>query len=340
MKAFKYLFFLLLILTIGFCTYIAVQPNSFEVKRTHTVNAPASVIYNNVIDFKNWETWSSWTESDPDFKISFSEQTKGVNGSYFWENKGGVGTMTTIEAKPYESIKQSMEMTDFPSSDVNWNFKTNDDGSTNVTWSISGHDLSFGFKISSALNGGMEKQIGPYFERSLEKLDSIVVTNMKKYSIEINGFTEHSGGYYIYNTASCKINNLKENINRLLPLIKNYASKNNIPISGFPFIYYHKYDEENNAVMFSCCLPTNSRVITTQDDILTGKLDPFKTLKTTLIGNHTNLLEAWEMSMKYIENSNYEVDDNGPMLETFVTDTSITPNPAEWKTEIYLALKN
>lgn len=340
MKALKYFFFLLLIILIGFTIYVAVQPNSFEVSRTRTIKAPAAVVYNNVIDFKNWEAWSSWAESDPDLKISLSEQTKGINGSYFWEDDDGVGTMTTTDATPYESIKQTMQISDFPSSNVQWEFKSNDDGSTNVTWDISGKDLPFTFKIFSVLMGGMEKQIGPHYERSLEKLDSIVVTDMKKYNIEINGITEHSGGFYIYNTTSCKIDNLKEKVGELFTNINKYVADNHIAISGFPFIYYHKYDVENNAVMFSCCLPTTSRVITSQDDILTGQLEPFKTLKTSLTGDYNNLKEAWEKSMNYLSNSGYSINDSGPMLETYLTDYTKVPNPADWKTEIYIAVKD
>jgi effector-binding domain-containing protein len=340
MKALKYFFFLLLIFTIGSSIYIAVQPNSFDVSRTRIIKAPAAVIYNNVIDFKNWEAWSSWAEANPDFKMSLSEQTKGVNGALFWEDEDGVGTMKTIEATPFTSIQQEMQISDFPSSNVNWKFNPNEDGSTEVTWQIIGTDLPFLFKMFTVINGDMEKQIGPHYERSLEKLDSIVVSDMKKYSVEINGITEHSGGFYIYNSTSCKINDLKNSIDELLPKVKQYAEDNNIDISGFPYIYYHSYDVENNAVMFSCCIPTTSRVITTEPDILTGQLYPFKTLKTTLKGDYINLKEAWDMSMKYITNSGNTVDDNGPMLEVYSTDSSNVPNPADWKTEIYIALKD
>ena len=114
MKAFKYISFLLLIAIIGTAIYVAVQPNSFEVTRTRTIKAPVSIIYNNVIDLKNWEAWSSWVESDSNIKITLAEQTKGVNGGYSLEDKDGVGTMTTIEAEENTSIKQDMQFADFP----------------------------------------------------------------------------------------------------------------------------------------------------------------------------------------------------------------------------------
>jgi effector-binding domain-containing protein len=340
MKIFKYLLFLLLIATIGFCIYTAVQPNNFEIIKTQKINAPAAVIYNNVIDFNNWQAWYSCVEANPDMKISLSDDPKGINGTYFWEDKDGVGTIKTVEAIPFTSIKQDMLATNFPSSKIHWKFKPNDDGSTNVTCTISGNNLSFGYKMFSILRGNTEKQIGPYYKRSLEKLDSVVVTNMKKYSIEINGITEHSGGFYIYNTTSCKINTLKKSIAEFLPKVKQYAKDNNIVVSGFPFVFYHTYDVENNAVMFSCCIPTLSKVITSEPNILTGQLDSFKALKTTLKGDYANLKEAWDMSMKYISNSGNTVDDIGPMLEVYLNDSSSTTNPADLKTEIYIALKN
>ncbi len=340
MKAFKYLSFLLLIAIIGTAIYVAVQPNSFKVTRTRTIKAPVSVIYDNVIDLKNWESWSSWVETDPDIKITLAEQTKGVNGAYSWEDKDGIGTMKTVETEKNTSIKQNMQFADFPVSEVNWTFKTNDDESTHVTWTISGKDLPFGFKAFSALMGGMEKQIGPHYERSLEKLDSIVIASMKIYSITVNGITNHSGGYYLYNTTSCKISDLKSKMNEMLPKVSAYAIKNSITMAGTPFIAYHKWDNENNAVMFSCCVPTTEKIITTNNDILTGLLSPFKALKTTLKGNYSNLNETWETATKYIKDNNYKEMHNLPALETYLTDPMSTPNPADWVTEIYIPIED
>ncbi|WJJ98011.1 SRPBCC family protein [Algibacter luteus] len=339
MKALKYILFLLLIVIIGVAIYIAIQPNEFEVSRTRTIKAPAPVIYNNVIDFKNWEAWSSWVEADPDMQIMLSDQTQGVDGSYSWEDKDGVGTMKNIATTPNKSITQQMLFADFPPSDISWEFNPNEDQTTDVTWTISGKNLPFGFKAYATFTGGMEKQIAPHYERSLEKLDSIVVADMKKFSVTVDGVTEHSGGFYIYNTVSCKIPDMPANIEKMMPKLGAYAMDNNIKMAGAPFNYYHKWDEENNTTMFSCCIPTISKIISTEPDILTGQLKPFKALKTTLKGDYSNLKEAWEVAMKYVEDNNLVQDENGPALEVYTNDPMQHPNPADWTTEIYLALK-
>lgn len=339
MKPFKYLLFLLLIVVIGIAIYIAVQPNSFEVSRTRNIKAPSAVVYNNVIDFKHWEAWSPWVEKEPSTVITLGEQTKGIDGHYSWVDKDGAGTMKITNATPNSSIKQVMQFADFPPSEISWDFKSNDDGTTDVKWNITGKDLPFGFKAYTAFAGSMDEQVGPDFERGLEKLDSIVVASMKKYKVTVNGITQHGGGYYLYNTTSCKISELASKMGDMLPKVKAYAENNNIVMAGSPFVYYHKWDEKNNAVIFSACIPTTEKVITTNSEIITGQLEPFKALKTTLTGNYINLKEAWETTMNYIPENGLEFTENGPMLEIYIADSMDTPNPAEWITEIYIAVK-
>ena len=340
MKALKYILFLLLIAIIGSAIYVAVQPNSFEVSRTKTIKAPTPVIYNNVIDFKNWEAWSPWVEKEPSTKITLSEQTKGLGGSYSWTDKDESGTMKTLETAPNTSIKQDMQLADFPASHVLWQFISNEDGSTDVTWTISGNDLPFGFKAYMAFSGGMEKQIGPDFERGLEKLDSIVQASMKVYSVKVNGLTQHSGGFYLYNTTSCKIDELPNKIQGMLPKLISFVKNTNITMAWAPYVNYHKWDEENNAVMFSFCLPTVEKVITESDsDILTGQLQSFKAVKTTLKGDYKNSKEAWETTMDYIKENNLEQVEAEPAIETYLTTPENTPNPADYITEIYIAVK-
>ena len=339
MKALKYILLLLLILAIGFAIYIAVQPNSYSVTRTRTIDAPQAVVYNNVIDFKNWEDWSSWVEKDPEIEITLPQQTKGVGGSYSWEDEDGVGTMKTVGANPYSSIKQKMKFADYPSADVTWSFEPTDDGSTEVTWTIAGDDLPFDFKIFATLMGGMEKQIGPYYERGLENLDSVITTQMKIYDINVEGVTQHSGGYYLYSTTSCKLSDFQAVMQEEFPKVGAYAISNNITFAGAPFVLYEKWDEANNAVIFSTCIPTNSRIISNEPQILTGQLESFKAVKTVLMGDYQNLREAWDKTMNYIETNDLEIPKDAAMLEVYPTDPAQKPNPADWKTEIYIQVE-
>jgi len=339
MKFLKYLLFLLLIAIIGTAIYIAVQPNEFSVTRVRTIKAPASVVYNNVIDFKNWEAWSSWVEKDPRTVITLPKKTEGVGGFYSWEDKDGVGTMKTIETIANESIKQQMQFADFPTSDVNWTFKPTENGSTEVTWNIAGYDLPFIFKMFSVFMGGMEKQIGPHFEHGLEKLDNIVVESMKVYSININDITEYGGGFYLYNTTNASNTNISNIMGQQFGNIVTFMGQNNIAINGMPFTIYQDMNMENNTVIMSNALPVNEKVIITGDtDILCDYMPKMKVLKATLKGNYTYLSEAWEKTMAYIAENGLEQTNYKP-FEIYITDPGDFPNPADWITEIYIPIE-
>ncbi|WP_116525071.1 SRPBCC family protein [Seonamhaeicola aphaedonensis] len=339
MKAFKYILFLLFIAIIAIAIYVAVQPNSYEVSRTRTIKAPAPVIYSNVIDFKNWGDWSSWVEVNPDIKITLADNTRGVGGSYSWEDNDGIGTMTTLEAIPYTSIEQEIQFADFPKSDISWTFKATDDGATDVTWTISGKNLSFGFKAFAAFNGGMDKQIGPHYERSLEKLDSIIQLKLKAFSVNIDGITEYGGGFYMYKTTSATDTNISQIMQKQYADIMDYMAQNNIVASGMPFTIYNEMNTENGHVIMSNAIPTRSKVnVEYSSEILCGYIPKTKVLKTTLKGNYSNLPKAWEATMKHIAENSLEMSGIKP-FEIYTNNPKNLPNPANWVTEIYIPIK-
>lgn len=340
MKIFKYVLFLLLILFIGLAIYVAVQPNSYNFSRSKTIEVPVSLLYDKVNDYKEWPAFSPWIEQDPDAILTYDDKTVGKGASYSWKGEDlGEGSMTTLETEPNSLINQKIEfIKPFESeSNINWFFEQTKEG-TKVTWQMEGKQ-DFVTKLFTTFMGSIETNTGPDFERGLSKLDSVTRAEMKVYSINIEGTTEHSGGFYLYNTTSCKLDDFEKNMKEMLSQVEAYAIINNITKAGAPFIIYHKWDEENNAAIFSSCIPTNSRIYTEGSEILTGQLDSFRAVKTTLKGDHSNIKEAWNQTMSFIATNNYEMVEDGTMLETFITDPRQEANPAEWITEIYVAIK-
>jgi effector-binding domain-containing protein len=338
MKALKYILLLLLIVIIGFSIYIAVQPNSFEVTRTRTINAPQSVVYNNVIDFKNWEAWNSWVEEKPEIIVTLPEQTKGIGGSYSWEDDGEIGSMKTIATEPMSSITQEMQFGENPSSDVKWKLKPNEDGTTDVTWTIKGDNMSFGFKAYVTVMGGMENIIGSHYERGLTLLDSVLQEEMKVFSIDIDGVTEYGGGFYMYKTTAATPANISQIMGRQYDEILGYMAKNNIKQTGMPFTIYNEPDANGNVVMSNAIPILNKVEVDDESNVLCGYIPKTKALKTTLKGNYTNLTMAWKEAYEYIANNNLEQTDIKP-FEIYQNDPGIVHNPAEWITETYIPIK-
>ncbi|MBT8253245.1 MAG: transcription activator effector-binding protein [Flavobacteriaceae bacterium] len=339
MKTIKYLIFIILILVIGMAIYIGVQPNTFEVTRSRTIEAPAAVIYNNVIDYKNWAAWSSWVEKDPDLKITYPEQTKGVGGSYSWEDKDGVGTMKTLAVESNKSIEQEMQFADFAPSKVTWSFEPTEDGKTDVSWKMGSDKVPFMLKAFSVMSGGFDDMIGPDFERGLEKLDSIVVSSMKKYTITIEGIKEYGGGFYLYKTTNADNSNIAKKMGENLGSISSFMGAGNIQMTGMPLTVYHDMNNEEGTVIMSNGIPVIEKIdVPKGSDILCGYIPKTKVLKVVLLGNYTNLEEAWNKAMTYVADNNLVPSEIKP-FEIYTNDPGLFPNPRDWRTEIYIPIQ-
>jgi effector-binding domain-containing protein/ribosome-associated toxin RatA of RatAB toxin-antitoxin module len=340
MKALKYIFFLLLIAVIGLAIYVAIQPNNYSFERSRIIEVPTSILFNKVNDYKTWSGFSPWLEQEPNATLTYGEKTSGVDGNYAWKGDIlGEGSMKTIAVEDSKTIDQQINfIKPFEAqSNINWIFEPTENG-TNVTWKMSG-EQDFITKLFTTFMGSIESTTGPDFERGLFKLDSITKVEMKKYSIHINGITQHGGGFYLYNTASTKMSDFKAEMQKKFPEIVAYTNANSIPMAGKPFAIYEKWDATNNAVIFSCAIPTSTKIESSEANILTGQLQPFKSVKTTLKGDYENLKETWDKTMMYIKTNNLEIDESLPKIETYITDPKNTPNPSKWVTELFIPVK-
>jgi ribosome-associated toxin RatA of RatAB toxin-antitoxin module len=337
MKVFKYVAFLLSIVIIGTAIYIAVQPNEFSFSRSRIIPAPTSVVFNKVNDLKNWPEFVSWMEQEPDVNLQYGDTTSGVGASVNWNGKLlSTGALKTLTSNKNQSISQHIVFADFKDGlDMQWVFEPAE-GGTKVTWSLAGKQ-DFKTKLRTVASSTFEETNAADFERGLHKLENTVVADMKKYSITINGITDHSGGFYLFSTTSSKIDYAQASVSKLLPKISQYAKDNFIATAGAPFVRYLSWDITNNATILSASIPTTERVITTDGNILTGELPAFTAIKTTLKGDHSNIQEAWELARKHATENQLELVE-GLMLETYVTGAADSPNPADWITHLYLGI--
>ena len=165
---------------------------------------------------------------------------------------------------------------------------------------------------------------------------------MKVYDIHVDGITQHSGGFYMYSTTASKNNSkmLSNKMAEILPSVLQFMNTNNISVSGAPMTVYKEVDEQNNTVIISSGIPTNSRVITPIDsEILCGFMESQQVLKVTLKGNYNNLPQAWRVAEEYIEDHNIEKTPNAEPFEVYITDPEEYPNPADWVTELYIPVQ-
>jgi hypothetical protein len=71
------------------------KPDTFTVRRSALVQAPAERIFPLVNDFHQWGGWSPWENKDPAMKRTYSGAESGKGAVYAWDGNKNVGSGTT-----------------------------------------------------------------------------------------------------------------------------------------------------------------------------------------------------------------------------------------------------
>lgn len=319
--------------------YFGTKDGTYDVVATKTIQAPTSMIFENVNDFKNWQQWGPWMEEDPGLNIIYADTTVGKGASYSWTSEMmGDGSMETIAVTENESIDQKMvfisPMGESPS-EVYWRFKPTDNG-TEVSWGMKG-EQSFMEKVFMAFQSeDFETNVREMYQKGLNNLEKIIQDEMNQYSVAVEGLKQHGGGFYMYTTTASNLKDIGEKMAPMMGKVAGFMEQNNIAMAGMPFTIYNEIDEVNGTVIFSTAIPVRERIIVTEGDVLCGYMEPTTAVKTILLGNYTNLPEAYEKAETYISEKNLLKDPSKKMFEVYSNDPGMVVNPAEWRTEIYI----
>lgn len=340
MRFLKNIFLLLLLIIVVAAIYLATLDGSYDIARTKSIKAEPEIVFNDLNDYKNWKDWGPWYEKDSTIRVQYADNTIGTGGGYSWTSdvEGG-GSMKTISIQASDRLDQEIVFeTPFGDmkSDVYWILKKTKEG-TDLTWGIKG-EMSF---FSRFMASGMEDQLGPMQEKGLELFDENIQRKLKVYTIDSLGVVDYSGGFYLYLSTSTKIDNIDPKLTKMMDQIQQYVSENKVRITGSPFTIYHKFDQENGTTMFSVGYPIAERIITHGSEILTGYMERGTYSKTLLKGSYSNSKEAWDKAIFNAKSlKNYSFLENGEPFEIYINNPSITLNPAELLTEIYLPVKS
>jgi len=339
MKILKYLLFLILIVFIAGSIYVATKDGDFSAESSRLMDAPAPLLYKELADLSNWKAWDTWTGLEGT-NIDLGEKVAGEGAEMSWTSDAiRDGKIINIAGIPYKQLQQKIIMNTIigeAEANILWTFEP-EGKQTRVTWKIEGTQ-DFKEKLAFTLQeNDLTEILQPIFEESLEDLENVVIRKMEEYSVNVDGLTEHGGGYYMYSTTAARMGEVNSKAANMIEQVKLYMKDNNISISGQPFVIYNRRDERNGTSIFSAAVPTPSQVITPEGSgVLNGYLPPQEVVKTTLKGNHKNAAEAWEKTYRYIEENGLEVDPQGQPFEIYITNPAEEDNPALWITEIYI----
>ncbi len=152
---------------------VALQPTTFEIKRSTTISVTPELLFPHVNTLRNWETWSPWAKLDPNATITYEGTDAGPGASYRWagNNRVGARRMTIKESKPNERVLMDLSFTaPMKANNVTEFVFKPSTGQTQVTWSMRGHNAFMAKAFGLFVN--VDKMVGKDFEKGLAQLKS------------------------------------------------------------------------------------------------------------------------------------------------------------------------
>ena len=168
----------LLVITVAFVGFIATRPTNYHVERSMSFAAPPQAAYAQIADFHRWDAWMPWNKLDPAMKKEYGGAPSGTGATYHWvgNDKVGEGNMAIKNATEPSNVDIQLDFLKPMQATCDTKFAIAPEGTgSKVTWSIDGKN-SFMGKAMCVFMGGMDKMMGPDFEKGLSAMKTAAET--------------------------------------------------------------------------------------------------------------------------------------------------------------------
>ena len=165
---------LALLLAVGIGVVLAIaatKPDTFQVIRSTTIDAPPEKVFPLIENFHEWGKWSPWEKLDPNLKRTYSGPESGVGAVYEWAGNGeaGEGRMEIVEAPAPSRVRIDLQFIKPFAARNTALFELEPEGDgTKVTWTMAGPNLFIGKVMSVFIS--MDQMVGQSFEEGLASM--------------------------------------------------------------------------------------------------------------------------------------------------------------------------
>lgn len=332
MKILKRILTVLLIFIVLLIIASLFTPKSLQVEEEVIIDAPASMVFDEISDFRNWKNWSQWHQMDTNMKNVYSDTMAVVGAFNSWTSdhpKVGDGKQTVVEIEKDKLFKTKMEFGGIDNNDFSsWKLEPLSDNQTKVIWTFEGSEMPFYYRLMSALF--LKGMIRDSYQYSLNELKKVV--EAKPITIElpqdlkiIDVEAEMSLNILDSTTADDLSNKLAE----LYRDIMIFATVNNMTQSGPPMAYYHSYSDDK--VVLEAAIPVEGN-LKEEGRIFLKEKKAGKAISAEFYGNYENTASIHEKIGAYLEASKTQMSDSP--YEIYITDPGIETDTSKWRTDI------
>jgi hypothetical protein len=151
---------------------ITIQPEKAHLERTIFIQAPDSVIFPYISNYRKLSTWWPWPKMDADLKQSYEGADGTIGSKVLWSGtKAGNGSMTLDELEPGKRVKSVMIIAGQKQTAMSEFTLAPEDGGTRVLWTYNGVNDGIVGKTKWVVMGTL---LSSQFDLGLKNLKRII----------------------------------------------------------------------------------------------------------------------------------------------------------------------
>ncbi len=333
MKILKYLLYTALGLAVLIALLGFFAKKTYHIERSIDIEAPRSMVFEAVSQFKNMEKWSPWTEFDPSMKKTYSGTDGTVGASFTWEGNEDVGSGTqTLQTISPDRIDYRLNISEPFKSDFPVSFLlSGDDKITHVTWTL---DPVLPFPINVwAMFTDVDEAMGKDYERGLGNLKKHIdaILHPKYRGFEIVE-TKRPLMFYLGKREVVDTADIQPYYATNIAKAMEALQKANLKPFGPPSGLYWTWDTTTD--MAAAIAIEKEQVF---DSLQVFRIDSSQALVINYTGAYGGMAEAHGAMDDYMKKFNLE--NVPPVMEEYVTAPANEPDTTKWLTRVIYMVK-
>ncbi len=319
---------IVILLLIGFAL-----PGTYDLTKSVWINASSESIAEEIDNLERWPAWSYWNTLDPSMETTYGDKKSGQGASYSWKgnSKVGEGKLVITESSPTKISADLFFMQDDNPSKADYLLETSGD-STKLT--ISFH-TEFGMNPIMRWMGLLmfPSEMNKAFDFNLAHLKELAEAK-PKFSVSINEVATQVLYYIGINTTMSFENQdaVNKQMEKSFDELYSVCGKAKVDITGPPFCLYTRWDEQKKEMDMICAVPVSADAKLPANYPIRKNEAGFA-IKATHHGSYNTMQTTHEDLARYVQYK--KLQEQGPVMEVYLTDPTQEPDTSKWITEIY-----